>query len=300
MTNRVHLSRRGFLTSAAASALLLQAKPVKNVPVGLLIYSVLQDWKKDMPGTLAALAGFGYQGVELTQYEAWTAAQAQEIRKAADSLHLKIFSTHTEPEHFVAGEKMDRMIELNQILGTQTVCCVRGVAETPGGVGYRAKHEGADGWRELASLLQSASAILASKGMRCSFHNHPIEFQGETGNRPIDWLAEARDLTFHIDVNVCRRAGSDPIAFMRRYPGRTDSLLLTDGPADANRHAPLFGKGDTPWKEVFDVAENAGGVRFYLLTHGAAAWSPMEVVGGGEKGYQNGGEVVPCLGSCSE
>jgi sugar phosphate isomerase/epimerase len=277
MTNRVHLSRRGFLTSAAASALLLQAKPVKNVPVGLLIYSVLQDWKKDMPGTLAALAGFGYQGVELTQYEAWTAAQAQEIRKAADSLHLKIFSTHTEPEHFVAGEKMDRMIELNQILGTQTVCCVRGVAETPGGVGYRAKHEGADGWRELASLLQSASAILASKGMRCSFHNHPIEFQGETGNRPIDWLAEARDLTFHIDVNVCRRAGSDPIAFMRRYPGRTDSLLLTDGPADANRHAPLFGKGDTPWKEVFDVAENAGGVRFYLLTHGAAAWSPMEV-----------------------
>jgi len=72
-------------------------------------------------------------------------------------------------------------------------------------------------------------------------------------DRPVDWLAEARDLTLHIDVNidvnVCRRAGSEPIAFMRRYPGRTDSLLLTDGPAGADRHAPLFGKGDSPWKE---------------------------------------------------
>jgi sugar phosphate isomerase/epimerase len=277
MTNRVYLSRRRFLASAAASSVLLQARPVRNVPVGLLTYSVLQDWKRDMEGTLAALAGFGYQGVELTQYESWTASKAQEIRKSADSLRLKIFATHTEPEHFVAGDKMDRMIELNQILGTQTVCCVRGVAETPDGVGYHAKHEGADGWRELASLLQSASAILAAKGMRCSFHNHPVEFHGEPGNRPIDWLAEARELTFHIDVNVCRRAGSDPIAFMRRYPGRTDSLLLTDGPADADRHAPLFGKGDTPWKEIFVAAESAGGVRFYLLTHGAAAWSPLEV-----------------------
>jgi len=100
-------------------------------------------------------------------------------------------------------------------------------------------------------------------------------------DRPVDWLAEARDLTFHIDVNidvnVCRRAGSEPIAFMRRYPGRTDSLLLTDGPAGADRHAPLFGKGDTPWKEIFEAAESAGGVRFYLVTHTAAAWSPLEI-----------------------
>jgi hypothetical protein len=114
--------------------------------------------------------------------------------------------------------------------------------------------------------------------MACSFHNHAVEFQPKDGVKPIDILAKSKDLTFHIDVNVCRRAGSDPVAFMKQYPKKTDCLLLTDGPADANRHAPALGKGDTNWKEVFATAESTGGVKYYLLTHGATDLTPLETV----------------------
>src|SRR3954447_26801759 len=119
------LSRRGFLATAAVSAAALHAQNRKHIPIGLLIYAVLADWKKDFNGTLEAVAHMGYEGVELTQYESWTPARAKEVRALLDSIKLKVFATHTEPEFFVPGDKMKGMIELNQVLGTQTVCCVR-------------------------------------------------------------------------------------------------------------------------------------------------------------------------------
>ncbi len=73
-------SRRAFLAAASACMATLRAQR-RPVPIGLLIYSVLNDWKKDPEGTLTALARMGYQGVELTQYESWTPAYAARIRR---------------------------------------------------------------------------------------------------------------------------------------------------------------------------------------------------------------------------
>jgi sugar phosphate isomerase/epimerase len=310
------LSRRGFLATAAVSAACLRAQNKKHVPVGLLIYAVLADWKKDFDGTLTAVAQMGYEGVELTQYESWTPARAKEVRALLDSIKLKTFATHTEPEFFIPGDKMKGMLELNRILGTQTICCVRGLANSatpaannpPGAnnatagrrggdasapakkggggagneIGYhpvKATNE-ADAWKELTDVLQAACQTIHRDRMVVAFHNHAVEFQtrGNDVGRPIDILAKAKDLKFHTDVNVATRAGADVVAFIKQYPGKTDSLLLTDGPPDAKRHAPTFGKGETAWKDVFAAAEGAGGVKYYLLTHGATELTPLETV----------------------
>ena len=132
----------------------------------------------------------GYEGLELTQYESWTPARGREVRTLLDSLKLKVFATHTEPEYFMPGDKMKAAIELNHILGTQTVCCVRGLATTPTGIGYHAKASAeADAWKELTDVLQSAAETLKRNKMACSFHNHAVEFQTKDGVRPIDILA---------------------------------------------------------------------------------------------------------------
>ena len=202
--------------------------------------------------------------------------------------------------------------ELNRILGTQTICCVRGLANSatpsannpssanaaPGGngrkggagggggggreIGYhpvKATNE-ADAWKELADVLEAAAKTIKRDRMVVSFHNHAVEFQtrGNGVGRPIDILAKAKDLTFHTDVNVAIRAGADMVAFIKQYPGKHDCLLLTEGPPDANRHAPALGKGDTPWKDIFAAAESVGGVKYYLLTHGATELTPLETV----------------------
>src|SRR5271154_3824487 len=116
MTN-VQLSRRDLLALAAASAYTLNAQSKKHVPVGLLIFAVLADWKKDFDGTLTAVAKMGYQGLEITQYESWTIDRTKEVKKLLDSLKLKVFSTHTEPQYLMPGDKMKAMLEQNHVLG---------------------------------------------------------------------------------------------------------------------------------------------------------------------------------------
>src|SRR5262249_24521873 len=155
-----------------------------------------------------------------------TPERAKEVRALLDGIKLKVFATHTEPEFFVPGDKMKAMIELNRILGTQTVCCVRGLGNAPTGIGYHAKASSEnDAWRELTDVLESAAETLKRNKMACSFHNHAVEFQAKDGVKPIDILAKSKNLLFHIDVNLCRRAGSDPVAFMKQYPHKTDCLL---------------------------------------------------------------------------
>src|SRR6266852_473320 len=120
MTTKESFSRRGFLALAAGSSYAAYAQHSKHIPVGLLIYDVIADWKKDFDGTLKAVAQMGYEGVELTQYESWTPARAKEVRKLLDSIKLQVLATHTEPGFFMPGDKMKAAIELNQILGTRT------------------------------------------------------------------------------------------------------------------------------------------------------------------------------------
>src|SRR5215472_18084731 len=103
------VSRRSFLAAAAGTAAVLRAQNHKHIPIGLLIYAVLADWKKDFNGTLEAVAKMGYEGVELTQYESWTPARGKEVRSLLDSIKLKVFATHTEPQFFLPGEKMEAM-----------------------------------------------------------------------------------------------------------------------------------------------------------------------------------------------
>ena len=37
-------------------------------------------------------------------------------------------------------------------------------------------------------------------------------------------------------------------------------------------------KATRPWKDVFATAESVGGVKYYLLTHGATEMTPLETV----------------------
>jgi len=90
------VSRRAFLASAAGTAAALRAQNHKHVPIGLLIYAVLADWKKDFNGTLEAVARMGYEGVELTQYESWTPSRGKEVRALLDSIKLKVFKATAE------------------------------------------------------------------------------------------------------------------------------------------------------------------------------------------------------------
>ena len=132
------ISRRSFLALASTTPLMSAALKGKRVPVGLELYSVRDQLKQDLPGTLREVARMGYEGVEFfAPYFEWTLDYAKEVKRLLDDLNLRCFSTHNSAGSF-APDKIGHAIELNQIIGSKFI-----VMASAGRV------EGLDGWKAV-------------------------------------------------------------------------------------------------------------------------------------------------------
>src|ERR1700686_434789 len=111
------LSRRSFLAFSAMLPWALSGRAAKSIPLGLELYSVRDELKKDPEATVRAVAQMGYQGVEFyAPYFEWTEAQAKQMRKLLDDLGIRCFSTHNDSA-FLDKDKINRAGDINLILG---------------------------------------------------------------------------------------------------------------------------------------------------------------------------------------
>jgi sugar phosphate isomerase/epimerase len=235
------------------------------VPVGLELYSVRDELKKDLSGTVDAVAKMGYECVEFyAPYFDWTPEFAKQVRKQLDDLKIRCYSTHNNMESFGSG--MDRAIELNKILGTKYI-----VMASAG------KVSSIDGWKQVADTLNQANQRMSSHGLHAGFHNHAAEWGAVDGQIPMQILAENTDKTvmLQLDVGTCVEAGSDPVAWIDNHPGRIRSLHLKDWSPEKG-YRVLFGQGVVPWKDVFAAAESKGGVEYYLIEQEGSEYPEME------------------------
>jgi len=261
------MNRRTFLSTAAASAALLSAKG-KKIPVGLELYSVRQELQKDDVGTVKAVAKMGYEAVEFfSPYTNWTTAKAKDMRKLLDDLGVKCPSTHNGAAMF-NPDRMDHAMELNQILGSKLI-----IMASAGKVVDLA------GWKGVAEKLNAAAEKMKSSGLRAGFHNHLVEFMPMEGKTPMEVLAAetTKNVVLQLDVGTCVEAGVDPVAWIKKNPGRFASIHAKDWSKDpAVGFKALFGEGDSPWKKIFAAAEKSGGVECYMIEQEGSRLSPME------------------------
>ncbi len=263
------------LTSPAFAAEGATAAARKKIPIGIELYAVREELKKDLPGTLRAVAKMGYEVVEFyAPYFGWTFPYAKEVRTVMDDTGLRCYSTHNSIASFTAGETMARAIELNQILGTRHLV----LSSAP------AWAKGIDGWKKLGGQLTAAVEALQPHGLSAGFHNHKTEWApvAEGGPRIMDVLAAEtpKEFVLQFDVGTAMDAGIDGVAWIRANPGRIKSMHLKDwAPADKTQekgYRVLFGEGVTPWKALLAEAESVGGAEFYLMEQEGSRYSEFE------------------------
>lgn len=260
------ISRRGFL-AVTATAPFLSAQ-AKRIPVGLELYSVRNELKQDLAGTVRAVAKMGYQCVEFfSPYFQWTPQQAKEVRALLDDLGIRCYSTHNDAKSFTA-DNLPHAIELNQIIGTKFI-----VMASAGRVADL------DGWKTVADTLNQAAQKLKPLGLRAGYHNHQAEFRPVDGRRPIEILASntGKDVMLQLDIGTCIEAGSDPVVWINQNSGRIMSMHCKDWSRDpAVGYKSLFGEGAAQWPKILDAAEKTGGIEFYLIEQEGSAYPPME------------------------
>src|SRR5688572_31934647 len=119
MNTRSLLSRRAFLIAGAAAPASLAQN--KRIPIGLELYSVRDQLKADLMGTVREVAKLGYEGVEFySTYFQWTSEQAKDVRKLLDDVGMRCYSTHNSASSFTP-ENIPRAIELNKIIGSRYI-----------------------------------------------------------------------------------------------------------------------------------------------------------------------------------
>lgn len=259
-----NLSRRSLLALAASSLAL--GADARKLPIGLELYSVRGELKKDLPATVAAVAKMGYQCVEFyAPYFDWTLDYAKQVRNQMDDLGLRCYSTHNGPVSFT-GDGLAKAIELNHALGSYYVI-----------MASAGKTETIADWKQVAKTLNQANAVMKRNGLHAGYHNHAVEWKPLEGQKPLEVLASSTDpsVVLQFDVGTCLETGNDPVAWINANPGRIKSLHLKDWSAEKGYRC-LFGEGAGQWLKIFAAAEKTGGAEYYLIEQEGSDYPEFE------------------------
>jgi len=262
-------SRREFLYRSAASAAALTItsgceslglRSKRGIPVGVQLYSVREQCAKDLPGTLAAVAKIGYKGVEFAGYHG---RSAKDLRKMLDDLGLVACGTHT-PYESVLPNKIEETIEFNRTIGNKFLIVPWMTGKTK------------QDWLDKAKVFNELVDKVKAQGMYVGYHAHAHDFDKIDGESAWDiFFGNTKpEVVMQLDTSNCREGGADPVAVLKKYPGRGLSIHLK---SNGGGPEAVIGEDKVDWSGVFAFCESKGGTQWYVVEHESSK-DPVDAV----------------------
>ena len=237
-----------------------------QLPVALQMYTLRDDAVKDFAGTIRRVAAMGYAGVELAGTGGMSAA---DLRALLEDNNLQIVGAHV-PLGALEGD-LGATVDYHQELGTPYVVCPFLPKE----------RQTAEGYAQVAVLLNTVGARLRDAGMQLAYHNHAFEFEPLAGGtRGYDLLIDGSDpelVQIELDTFWVQRAGLDPAQTLRKYAGRVPLIHLKDMTAGDEPTFAEVGEGIMDFGAIFAAAEIAG-AKFYIVEQDVCGRPPLESV----------------------
>ena len=219
----MQMNRRSFLqaalAAAATSAFADSPAPAgAKTQVALQLYSVrgLMKDKEGFRKTLKAVRDIGYAGVEFAGYGGFS---APELKKMLDDLGLQRAGTHLGLNTVLPNE-IQKTIDFNLGYGNRflMVPWANAPKDCKDKAGY---------WKKLAEDLSVAAETAKKSGCFVGYHNHQHEFRDKVGGvAPFQILFDNASprVCMQADVGHIVSAGEDPVAWFRKYPGRSRTM----------------------------------------------------------------------------
>jgi len=232
-------------------------------PLGLQLYSLREQFAKDVPGTLDKVRDYGFKNVEL----AGTYGMSPEkFRSELQSRGLTAVSSHYPFERF--RDDVGGIIKDATALGVKYAGCAWIPHEGP----FAEKSA-----REAAAVFNKAGEALAKHGIRFFYHTHGFEFQPYGSGTLFDLLMSETDpqhVNFEMDIFWVVHGGQKPEVLFEKYGDRfalvhlkdmkigTPINLLTGG-SDVKNDVAL-GTGQIDYRRTLAAAKKAG-VKWYFI-----------------------------------
>jgi sugar phosphate isomerase/epimerase len=230
--------------------------------VGLQLYSLRDQFKKDVAGTLDQVRAFGITNVEL----AGTYGVATEkFKEQLNARGLKAVSAHFSYEQ--CRDHIEDVVREAKLLGLEYAGC----AWIPHNDPFDEKT-----CREAAAVFNRAGEALAKYGIKFFYHTHGYEFLPYRDGTLFDLLmAETNPEYVRIEMDVfwVVHPGQDPVKLLQKYGKRFELMHVKDmkqgtsrgftGHSDVTNNVAL-GRGIIDWPAVFRAAKKAG-VKWYFI-----------------------------------
>jgi sugar phosphate isomerase/epimerase len=272
-------SRRVFIQNSAfllAGTTLLSktafAAPKPSEILGVQLYSVREDMKKDPLGTLKQVAKIGWKNVEHANYinRKFYGYTPAEFKKILNDLGLKMPSGHTVmgKNHWDAVKKdfsdsWKQTIEDAAYMGQKYV-----ISPSMDETMYKTY----DDMVRYMQIFNKCGELCQKSGMKFGYHNHWFEFGEKLNNVKIfDIIMQNIDtklVAMQLDIGNMYIAGAKALDVLSQYPGRFELIHVKDEIASTNSEkyeSTVLGKGIIPTKEAIDLGRKIGGTKVFII-----------------------------------
>jgi sugar phosphate isomerase/epimerase len=267
------LYRGSVVAISLLAATIVQAAPGFEGPVGLQLYSLRAQFKKDVPGTLDEVKGWGVKYAEAyADLLPATKLSAAELKSQLDARGIKLVSSHFSYEQI--RDNLDGVVRDAEAMGLKYA----GIAWVP--------HKGAfdeKACRETAAVFNRAGEALAKHGIKFFYHVHGYEFQPYKDGTLLDLLMKETNpkyVHYEMDVFWIVFPGQDPVKLLKKYGKRWELMHLKDmkkgtptgsltGGTDVNNDVAL-GAGQIDMAAILHTAKKTG-VKWYFIEDESAS-----------------------------
>lgn len=238
------MNRRHFLRSSLAASLALpfsvralEADNPYRKNIGIQLYTLRNQIKEDLPGTIKAVAEAGYRQVEPYGFPDDT---AQKLIAAARDNGMEANSSHFAWESVTNPEKAG-VPEFKAILDQAKEA---GLSHLVIPYLHGDNRKTLDDYKRVADRCSAGAMAAKQVGIQLSYHNHAFEFQplDDAGKTGYDVFVEsfAPEMEFEIDVFWVKAGGVEPADLIRKLSNRVSQLHLKD--LKEGLTLPEFGK----------------------------------------------------------
>jgi len=267
-----NINRREFIknSSALLAGAALMPSWLELVPkteLGIQLWSVRDELRKDALGTLKALSKIGFDYVEVFGYNEGKifGYTATEMKKVVNDLGMTIQSGHftLTAKHYDKSKKsftddFKRAVEDAQKMGQRYFI----------NPWMNDEDRNEESVKYLCELMNKAGELCKAHNMRFGYHNHAFEFEKKFGNNTMYQAildnTERRNVVMELDLCWAVRAKQSPAYWFNKYPGRFHLAHMKDLKSQDKDETAIVGEGVVGFRDVIE-AQMQSGMRMWIV-----------------------------------
>lgn len=235
--NKKQIMKKALILSIIAAATLTfsacasQQKTCQKKNIGLQLYSLRTDIKKDYAGTVKAAGEMGFTECEAAGYAdgKFYGLTPEEFKKSIEANGMKVISSHARKplskEEIASGDYSKSLEWWKKAIDAHKRAGMKYVVDP-----YE-KFSTMEELKAYANYFNQIGKLCKDAGLRFGYHNHKHEYQKIGKQMILDYLIENTNpeyVNFEMDVYWTVRGEQSPVAYFKKYPNRFMLLHIKD------------------------------------------------------------------------